>query len=212
MSLVQRHGAIQGEALQLKKVLPKVRRLCHENSFFRLFCGPWPTSEPGNAWRIVNHALNEGHEVWTITEKSGYEKAMKEHLAKHAMPRYHPLFLKLSLPAAQLHRPGTLGGVYYHLWQQKLLSVARQLHQEIGFDLAQHITFGRYWSPSGIRNLGIPLFGARSEPQNRSPPPFWRNCPCASEPLSLSGMAFGHFPTPIRPYAIRQKKRPSPSG
>jgi len=120
-------------------------------------CGPWKTSEPGNAWRAVNHALSEGHEVWTITEQDGYEAPMLEYLAKHPMPRYHPVYFQLSPPWTKLRRPGMAGSIYYHLWQQKLLSVAAKLHEEVGFDLAHHVTFGRYWSPSGVRRLGIPF-------------------------------------------------------
>jgi glycosyltransferase involved in cell wall biosynthesis len=50
-----------------------------------------------------------------------------------------------------------LGSVYYHLWQESLGEFVRRLHERVGFDLAHHITFGRYWSPSGLRALGIPF-------------------------------------------------------
>jgi glycosyltransferase involved in cell wall biosynthesis len=120
-------------------------------------CGATMTSEPGNAWRVVKHALSEGHEVWTITEKAGYEEPMMAYLAAQPMPRYHPIFFGMSSLPIRLCRSGMLGPIYYHLWQQKLMSVARQLHQKVGFDLAHHVTFGRYWSPSGVRDLGIPF-------------------------------------------------------
>lgn len=121
-------------------------------------CAPCKTSEPGNAWRSVNHALAEGHEVWTLIEKSEYEHLMVTHLAEHPMPGFHPVFFQLpNLAVKTLRKPGMLGCVYYHLWQHKMLGIARQLHEEVGFDLVHHVTFGRYWSPCGIRNLGVPF-------------------------------------------------------
>ena len=119
-------------------------------------CGPTTTSEPGNAWRAVHNALAQGHEVWTIAEKDQYEKDTLDYLAAHPMPGYHPMFFSLSRLKV-LRQDGMVGAVYYHLWQRRLLSFAAELHRKIGFDLAHHVTFGRYWSPSGVRNLGIPF-------------------------------------------------------
>ncbi len=119
-------------------------------------CGALMTSEPGVAWRMVNHALGQGHEVWSITERSGYEEPMLAYLAEHPMPGFHPVFM--DVPAIQLlRRSGPQGSIYYHMWQHKLLRVAQELHDKVGFDLAQHVTFARYWTPSGLRNLGIPF-------------------------------------------------------
>ncbi|MCE0484474.1 MAG: glycosyltransferase family 4 protein [Methylacidiphilales bacterium] len=121
-------------------------------------CAPCKTSEPGNAWRSVNHALAEGHEVWALIEKSEYEPGMMSYLAENPMPRFHPVFFQLPhWMVRALRRPGMLGCVYYHLWQHKMLGIAQKLHDEIGFDLVHHVTFGRYWSPCGIRDLGIPF-------------------------------------------------------
>jgi glycosyltransferase involved in cell wall biosynthesis len=121
-------------------------------------CFPCKTSEPGNAWRTVNHLLRENHEVWTLTEQSEYQEGTLQHLAAHPMPGFHPGFFQLPGGLAKLlHKPDMRGAVYYHLWQQRLLRVAKKLHQQVGFDLTHHVTYGRYWSPSGVRNLGIPF-------------------------------------------------------
>src|SRR6185437_14813566 len=121
-------------------------------------CFPCNTSEPGNAWRAINHALGQNHEVWAIIEKSEYEPGTMKHLAERPMPGFHPVFFQLPrLHVKFLRTSGMLHSVYYDLWQQKLLTVGAKLHQEVKFDLAHHVTFGRYWSPSGVRNLGIPF-------------------------------------------------------
>ncbi len=135
-------------------------------------CGPWPTSEPGNAWRAVKHMLALGHEVWTITETVGYEGPTMKSLAEHPMPGFHPQFFHLPSPIGLLRRPGVPGNVYYHLWQHKLLSVAQELHKKIGFDLAHHVTFGRYWSPSGLRDLGLPFVWGPVGAAESAPPAF----------------------------------------
>jgi glycosyltransferase involved in cell wall biosynthesis len=141
-------------------------------------CGALMTSEPGVAWRAVNHALSRGHEVWTVTERSGYEEPMMHYLAKHPMPGFHPVFMDLaSAPLKALRRSGPLGSVYYHLWQQKLVSVARDLHEKVGFDLAQHVTFVRYWTPSGLRNLGIPFIWGPVGAAESAPPSFLAELP-----------------------------------
>jgi glycosyltransferase involved in cell wall biosynthesis len=143
-------------------------------------CGPWPTSEPGNAWRAVKHALSLGHEVWTITESAGYEEPTMKHLAEHPMPGFHPQFFRLPEPLGILRRPGMVGCVYYHLWQEKLRTVARELHEKIGFDLAHHVTFGRYWSPSGLRELGIPFIWGPVGAAESAPPAFLEELPVSA--------------------------------
>jgi glycosyltransferase involved in cell wall biosynthesis len=121
-------------------------------------CRPCKTSEPGIAWRTINHALSQGHEVWAVIEKSEYEQETLEYLAKHPMPGLHPVFFQLpALVVKWVRGSGMSHSVYYHFWQHKLLRVAAELHRQVGFDLAHHITFGRYWSPCGVRDLGLPF-------------------------------------------------------
>ena len=121
-------------------------------------CGPTNTSEPGNAWRAIHNALADGHEVWSIAQKSGYEADTLNYLEQHPVPGYHPLFFDVSPGTARwMRRGGLMGNVYYHLWQHRLLKIAAELHARIGFDLVHHVTFGRYWTPSGVRNLGLPF-------------------------------------------------------
>ncbi len=136
------------------------------------------TSEPRNAWCAINHALSQGHEVWAVVEQSEYQKETLEHLANHPMPGFHPVFFQLpTLLVKSLRGPGMSHSVYYHLWQHKLLRVAAELHRQVGFDLAHHVTFGRYWSPCGVRNLGVPFVWGPVGAAEFAPRPFVAELP-----------------------------------
>ena len=120
-------------------------------------CFPCKTSEPGNAWRAINEALKE-HEVWAvIADAHQYRELTEPWLAKNPLPNFHPVFFKLP-PALQWLAPHTATtAIYYHLWQQRLRGLVRELHEKINFDLVHHVTYGRYWSPSGLRELDLPF-------------------------------------------------------
>jgi len=121
-------------------------------------CHPHMTSEPRNAWCAINDALSQGHEVWAVAEKSEYERDTLDYLARNPMPGFHPVFFQLPPWVVKTVRgDGMSHSVYYHWWQQKLLRVAKELHRQVKFDLTHHVTFGRYWSPCGVRDLGIPF-------------------------------------------------------
>jgi glycosyltransferase involved in cell wall biosynthesis len=120
-------------------------------------CFPCKTSEPGNAWRAINEALRE-HEVWAIiADGYQYRESTEAWLAKNPRPNFHPVFLKLPPAFRWMCGRGMLETVHYHLWQAKLTGIVRDLHRRIGFDLAHHVTYGRYWSPSGLHELDIPF-------------------------------------------------------
>ena len=120
-------------------------------------CFPGETSEPGNAWRAINEALRE-HEVWAvIADAHQYRELTEPVLRQHPLPNFHPVFHRLP-PAVQWlsKRPAT-ASIYYHLWQESLRRRVRELHARVKFDLVHHVTYARYWSPSGLRALDLPF-------------------------------------------------------
>ncbi|HEY2330088.1 MAG TPA: glycosyltransferase family 4 protein [Verrucomicrobiae bacterium] len=120
-------------------------------------CFPCKTSEPGNAWRAINEALKE-HEVWAvIADAHRYRELTEPVLAKNPLPNFHPIFFKLPPALQWLSRHSATGAIYYHLWQENLRGLVRELHAKTKFDLVHHVTYGRYWSPSGLRELGLPF-------------------------------------------------------
>src|SRR5690606_6672672 len=68
-------------------------------------------------------------------------------------------FVYYDLPPAALRLKRLPYGnhVYYHYWQIGALSLVRQLHKEVNFDIGHHVTFARYWSPSFLAHLDIPF-------------------------------------------------------
>jgi glycosyltransferase involved in cell wall biosynthesis len=50
-----------------------------------------------------------------------------------------------------------LAQLHYPLWQLSLYFAAKKLHRRINFDIAHHVTWGRYWSPSLLSMLRIPF-------------------------------------------------------
>src|ERR1035437_6880700 len=149
-------------------------------------CRPCKTSEPGNAWRMINHALSQGHEVWAVIEQSEYQKETLEYLANHPMPGFHPVFFQLpTLVVKWVRGSGMSHSVYYHLWQHKLLRVAAELHRRVGFDLAHHVTFRRYWSPCGVRNLDVPFVWGPVGAAESAPPSFLAELPLRERVFEL---------------------------
>jgi glycosyltransferase involved in cell wall biosynthesis len=119
-------------------------------------CFPSKTSEAGNAWRLINDLLHK-HEIWAVTERQNAER-INQHLKKNPMPGFHPVYFELSYSWRNTFRDRrVLESIYYHQWQEKLAGIVLELHRRVGFDVAHHVTFGRYWSPSGLRILNIPF-------------------------------------------------------
>jgi glycosyltransferase involved in cell wall biosynthesis len=65
--------------------------------------------------------------------------------------------------------------LHYYLWQIQAYFVAKKLHQEIGFDVAHHVTFVRYSSPSFLFLLPIPLVWGPVGGGESAPLAFWKD-------------------------------------
>jgi glycosyltransferase involved in cell wall biosynthesis len=141
-------------------------------------CFPCKTSEPGNAWRTIHEALRE-HEVWAVIADAHQHKELTEPwLAKNAPPNFHPIFFKLPAALQWLsYRAGPTAATYYHLWQQQVRGLFRELHRKVNFDLAHHVTYGRYWSPSGLRELNLPFIWGPVGAAETPPREFVRELP-----------------------------------
>ncbi len=116
-------------------------------------CGPGRGSEPGVGWSWVQQ-LSRYHELWVLTTDE-----FKPQIQQAVMPSIHPVFIpsfKLWHRLQQQIVPA-LDWLYYDWWQWKAYRVARKLHEQIGFDLAHHVTFVSWRAPSFISLLPVPF-------------------------------------------------------
>ncbi len=132
-------------------------------------CEPGRGSEPGIGWNIVRE-LSEHHRICVITREN-HRTLIEDALEKR--PSHNIEFIYFDLPNwARWWKKGTRGlMLYYYLWQYGAMRKARSLMKKRSFDLAHHVTFGRYWNPSYLPSLGIPFVwgpvgGGESSPSN----------------------------------------------
>lgn len=131
-------------------------------------------SEPGVGWNIA-WELSKHHEVWVLTRPDDGRPAIEEFLAENPNPNLH--FVYFTLPViGGFWKLGSIAFVlHYYLWQVQAYFVARNLHQQIGFDIAHHVTFVRYSTPSFISFLPIPFVWGTVGGGEMAPAPFWKD-------------------------------------
>ena len=79
-------------------------------------CAPWKTSEPGNAWRLINEIWPE-HEIWAVIDYNDYAESLQKHLTEHPMAGFHAIFQRMPRPMEKwLHGRGPLEAIYYACW------------------------------------------------------------------------------------------------
>nr|WP_299414886.1 glycosyltransferase [Acaryochloris sp. IP29b_bin.148] len=138
-------------------------------------CEPGQGSERGVGWNTAREVANH-HEVWVLTRPDESKEAIEAELAANPVPNLH--FIYFNLPFIgwlwQLNQSGAMQ-IHYYLWQIQAYFVARRWHQQIGFDIAHHVTFVKYSSPCFLAFLPIPLVWGPVGGGESAPEPFWRD-------------------------------------
>jgi glycosyltransferase involved in cell wall biosynthesis len=118
-------------------------------------CEPNKGSEPGVGWNLALE-MAKYHNVWVLT-RANNRIAIKEWL--YEKPVNNLSFIFYDMPHSLLWlKKGEIGvQIYYYLWQAGAYFVARQKHTEIRFDIAHHVTFVKYWTPSFLSLLPLPF-------------------------------------------------------
>jgi glycosyltransferase involved in cell wall biosynthesis len=122
-------------------------------------CHPTSGSEAQVGWSAVS-AIRHEHDVWVMTSewcREAVEKWTKgEESWKHV--RFIYVDESLGLPPYSENRliARFQSWLRYRIWCQKAANVASQLHQEVGFDVAHHVTYATWRMGSPLSSLGIP--------------------------------------------------------
>lgn len=138
-------------------------------------CEPGQGSEPGVGWNVVRE-IAKYHQVWVLTRPDESKDVIEAELARNPVPNLH--FVYFTLPFwYDSRRWGQAGGMqlHYYLWQIQAYFVARKLHREIGFDVAHHITFVKYSTPSFLSLLPIPFVWGPVGGGESAPNLYWKD-------------------------------------
>ena len=137
-------------------------------------CEPGRGTEPGvgwnNAWEISKY-----HEVWVLTRPDDGREAIEAELARNPNPNLHFVYFTLPILGGSWRWGSIAFLLHYYLWQVQAYFVARRLHQETGFDVAHHVSFVRYSTPSFLVFLPIPLIWGPVGGGESAPGAFWRD-------------------------------------
>jgi glycosyltransferase involved in cell wall biosynthesis len=131
-------------------------------------CEPKKGSEPGVGWNFVEQ-VSRFHEVWAITRLNN-QGPIEEALRINSLPNVKWIYFDLPRWMRFWKRGPRGVQLYYYMWQIGIYFLARRLHREFNFDLSHHVTFVKYWTPSFIALLPIPLIwgpvgGAETTPK-----------------------------------------------
>lgn len=137
-------------------------------------CEPGKGSEPGIGWNLVREIARR-HDVWVIT-RANNRTSIEAELSREPLPSLHPVYFDLPRWSRWWKRGGGGTQVYYYLWQLAIAALVRRLHREHRFDLAQHVTFGRYWAPSMLFRLPIPFVWGPLGGAEGAPSFLWPDC------------------------------------
>ncbi len=133
-------------------------------------CRPNEGSEPGVGWNIVQE-LAKHHQVWVLTREQN--RAAIENFRRQNV-QHNLTFLYCDPPGpAKYLKPAQVP--HYYFWQLGAYSFAKQLHQQITFDIAHHVTYVRYSTPSFLTLLPIPFIWGPVGGGESTPAGFWQD-------------------------------------
>ena len=130
-------------------------------------CAPSRGSEWGLSWNLVR-AMAESQTVWVITHAEN-RRDIETHLAAvragEAARPAHSIHVSYVTMPDWVNWIGSLGyacfNVQYYFWQFAVARAARRLHDDVRFDVVQHLSLMRWWN-TATPGSTVPGGGARS--------------------------------------------------
>jgi glycosyltransferase involved in cell wall biosynthesis len=121
-------------------------------------CSPYKGSEPGVGWGFVA-ALARRHDLWVLVEEEKFRADIERYLAEHPEfarnVHFHFLYKQRNRWLRKLWPPSYYW--YYRRWHAQAYDLARELHAEVGFDVAHQLTMVGFREPGYLWRLGIPF-------------------------------------------------------
>lgn len=120
--------------------------------------GPSEGPEAIAGWAFAVAAAVD-HDVWVLCRRRFVEE-IAAHLAADRSLSEHLHVVHIDLPdrVFGFYRHPWDMYWYYSLWQILAARAASNLHSQIGFDVAHHVTFANDWLPAGVGRLaGVPF-------------------------------------------------------
>ena len=102
-------------------------------------------------WSLLQQ-IARVHDVWALTQ-AGDRPSIEQSLTERPVQGLHFHYVGLPVWMSPLLKFQGTHQLYYYLWQIKAYLAARSLHQKVGFDLFQHITYANDWMVSFIGAL-----------------------------------------------------------
>lgn len=132
-------------------------------------CRPNEGSEPGAGWEWTR-AVAARHECWLLTHIEN-APAISQALEKNPIPRLRVCYVGSARWAYRRH----LTRMRYVVWQSLAWWRARELHQDVRFDIAHHLTYGSDWMPAAVLWVrGLPAVWGPVGGTTRPPWVYWR--------------------------------------
>jgi len=134
-------------------------------------CEPGCDSEEGVGWNTAL-ALAKYHQTWILT-RTIFRSTIEAELIRHPVPNLHFIYFDpLNWTEDWRNQQGAVQ-LHYYLWQIQAYFVARPLHEQISFDVAHHVTYVKFWSPSFLSLLPVPFIWGPVGGGEQAPKPFW---------------------------------------
>ena len=122
-------------------------------------CEPGRGTELGVGWNTVREVARY-HEVWVLTRPDDGRQEIEAELKRNPVPNLHFVYFTLPIWGGGWKWGQGAFQIHYYLWQIQAYFIARKLHREIDFDVAHHVTFVKYSTPSFLSLLPVPfIFG-----------------------------------------------------
>ncbi len=133
-------------------------------------CEPGLGSEEGVGWGTA-WTLAQRHRVHVLT-RPDHRTAIERFLAAHPTPSLSFSYYDISPGLRRGVVTSTLWQIYYHAWQARIARWAEPVCDAFAPDVVHHITYGRYWTPCSLYQLGRPFVWGPLGGGDACPPAF----------------------------------------